>query len=58
MTNYGGYRYISVSATSGNTLLDAVSVTGDRVDCATPEPGTLALGLVGLFSKKLIQRFA
>ena len=61
VTNYGGYRYISVSATSGNILLDAVSVTGDRVNCATPEPGTLALGLaacIGLFSKKLIQRFA
>jgi hypothetical protein len=41
--SYGNYRYVSVSSSANNVLLDTVTAV---MGTSTPEPGTLSLGFI------------
>jgi hypothetical protein len=56
--SYGTYRYVSISASAHNILLDSVTASNLVPAGATPEPGTLVLGCIaglGLLARRLFQ---
>ncbi len=59
--SYGSYRYVTVSATADNILLDSVTAAYTTTVSSTPEPGTLGLGLIaalGMCGVKFFKRRA
>jgi hypothetical protein len=59
--SYGSYKYISISASANNVLLDSITGLTATPISSTPEPGSVGLGLIsaiGLAALKLARRKA